>query len=54
MDASPAEVFQCPEPLLAFGLGLPPAIEIAHQLRDRGLPIPAHVLTIPDLAEALC
>jgi energy-coupling factor transport system ATP-binding protein len=54
MDASPAEVFQRPEPLHAFGLGLPPALEIAHRLREQGISIPAQVLTIPDLAEALC
>ena len=54
MDGPPAEVFERRKQLYALGLGLPPAVEIAHQLRDRGISIPADILTVSDLAEALC
>jgi energy-coupling factor transport system ATP-binding protein len=54
MDAPPEEVFEQGERLRAFGLGPPPAIEIAHGLRDWGVSLPPGLLTVEALAGALC
>ena len=54
MDGPPAEVFEQGAQLRALGLELPPAVEIAHHLRDDGLDLPLGLLTIEQLAGALC
>lgn len=54
LDGAPQEIFQRREQLHELGLGLPPAVEMAHQLRSQGMNLAAGILTIPDLAEALC
>jgi energy-coupling factor transport system ATP-binding protein len=54
MDGPPEEVFEQGEQLRAFGLGLPPAVEIAHGLRDHGVSLPPGLLTVEALADALC
>jgi energy-coupling factor transport system ATP-binding protein len=54
MDGSPAEVFEQGARLGELGLGLPPAVEIAHGLRERGLQLPPGLLTVEQLAVALC
>ncbi len=54
MDGTPAEVFERGAWLQEMGLALPPAVEIAHHLREAGLPLPAGLLTVESLAEALC
>ena len=54
IDAPPQEMTQHRERLLALGLGLPPAAEIAYQLRARGISLSTKILTVEDLAEALC
>jgi len=54
LDGSPAQVFAQGEPLRAWGLDLPFAVEVAHQLRGRGWRLPSDVLTIEQLTRALC
>lgn len=54
MDGPPEEIFEHEERLRPLGLDLPPAVEIAHGLRDRGMPLPAGLLTVGALARALC
>ena len=54
IDAPPQEMTQHRERLLALGLSLPPAAEIAYQLRARGISLSTKILTVEDLAEALC
>lgn len=53
MDGPPREVFEQGERLRALGLGLPPAVEIAHRLREQGLALPPSLLTVEALAGAL-
>lgn len=54
MDGPPAVVFEQGTQLQALGLGLPPMADIAQRLRAWGLPLPPTVLTVQDMAEALC
>jgi energy-coupling factor transport system ATP-binding protein len=54
MDAPPTDVFEQGERLRALGLDLPPAVEIAHRLRDQGMALPTGLLTVEALARALC
>lgn len=54
LDGPPAEIFARAEQLQEMGLGLPPAVEIAHRLRRAGLSLPPGLLTIDSVAEALC
>ena len=54
LDGPPEVVFEHRDRLLELGLGLPSAVEIAHHLRRAGLPLPAGLLTLQALAEALC
>ena len=53
MDGTPQEVFAHAKPLLALGLGLPPAAEIAHHLNHQGIELAHGLLTIEALVEAL-
>ncbi|MCL1805146.1 MAG: energy-coupling factor transporter ATPase [Clostridiales bacterium] len=53
MDGSPLEIFNQVEKLKELRLDVPPAVEMAHRLRQRGFPLPLTILTIEELAEAL-
>jgi len=54
MDGPPQVVFDQPERLQALGLDLPFSVEIGHRLRERGIVLPSGLLTIQELAGALC
>ena len=54
MDDSPALVFEHGSQLRSWGLDLPAAVEITHRLRERGLRLPQGLLTVEQLARALC
>ena len=54
MDGPPERVFERREQLRALGLDLPQAVEIAHRLRGWGMSLPAGLLTMETLADALC
>lgn len=53
LQGTPREVFAQPERLQALGLGLPPAAAIAQGLRQRGVPLPANILTAGELLQAV-
>jgi energy-coupling factor transport system ATP-binding protein len=54
LDGPPAQVFGQERRLRAIGLDVPTAVEMAGRLRRRGVPLPPHLLTIEQLARALC
>jgi len=54
MDGPPEEILEQEKRLRALGLGLPPTVEIAHRLRDEGIPLPPGLLTVKALVRALC
>lgn len=54
MDGPPEAIFEQEDRLHTLGLGLPPAVEIAQRLRDRGMTLPPDLLTVEALAGALC
>ncbi len=53
-QGSPAAIFAQPALLQTLGLELPPAAEIAHRLAELGVPLPRDLLTVSDVARALC
>jgi len=54
MDGPPEGIFEQGERLRAWGLNLPSAVQIAHSLRSKGVDLPAGLLTVEELARALC
>jgi energy-coupling factor transport system ATP-binding protein len=54
MDGPPVQVFEHDGQLRDWGLDLPTAVEIAHRLRERGWQLPQGLLTVEQLARALC
>jgi len=53
MEGSLGEVFSDAEALQALGLAPPPAARIAEKLRQNGWPIPAGVVDLQELKNAL-
>ena len=53
MDGTPREVFSRVEEVKALGLDVPPMAELADMLREGGLPLPAGILTVDDMAKEL-
>lgn len=54
MDGPPTVVFDDAARLYAIGVAPPVAVEIAWRLRERGIPLPPGLLTVAELARALC
>lgn len=54
LEGPPARVFEQTEVLRALGLGVPFAVEMACRLRKQGIPLPPGLLTVEELARALC
>ena len=54
MDGSPMDVLNQVEALRKLRLDVPPAVELASNLRKQGFTIPESTLTIEELAVALC
>jgi energy-coupling factor transport system ATP-binding protein len=54
LDGSPETVFGQGERLRGWGLDLPIAVEIGRRLREQGLALPPGLLTVEQLARALC
>ncbi len=54
IDGAPRVVFEQRERLQALGLDLPFPVEIGHRLRERGIELPLGLLTVQELAGALC
>ncbi len=54
MTGTPRAVFSRIGEVRALGLDVPPMTEMAAMLRAGGLDVPADVLTVPEMVEALC
>jgi energy-coupling factor transport system ATP-binding protein len=54
LDGSPETIFSQGERLRGWGLDLPIAVEIGRRLREQGLALPPGLLTVEQLARALC
>lgn len=53
MDGTPEEIFSRPEELIAIGLDVPKATELAMQLRAKGLALPQSIYTHEQLLKAI-
>ena len=54
MDGTPKEIFSRVDELKQYRMTVPAVTELAWQLKQRGLDLPAGILTIEELTEALC
>lgn len=54
MDGPPEQILAEADWLRELGLDVPPAVEVARRLRERGVPLPPGLLTMEALARALC
>lgn len=54
MKGTPHEVFLRAEELKALELDVPPAVELAMELRDRGIAVPEDILSMDEMVEYLC
>jgi len=53
MDGKPVEIFDRAGELKALGLAVPQVTELANALREAGVPLPAGILRVEELTEAL-
>ena len=54
MEGTPEEIFLRADDLKALSLDVPPAVDLAMKLRERGIDIPEGILTIDDMVNCLC
>lgn len=54
LRGTPREVFSETRRLEELGLAAPQATQVSSLLRDRGVPVPPGVLTVEELADAVC
>lgn len=54
MIGTPLEIFRRAEELKALSLGVPPAVDLADRLRQRGIEIPQDLLEVEDIVRYLC
>jgi energy-coupling factor transport system ATP-binding protein len=54
MDDQPKVVFSQVDELRRLHLDIPQVTELAHQLQNAGLEIPPNILTVEEMADALC
>ena len=54
MEGSPREVFAQTDRVLALGLDVPRMMKLADQLRAAGVPLPEGIMTVNEMAVALC
>ena len=54
MVGTPDEVFLRAAELKALSLGVPPAVDLAMKLRERGIEVPEGILDIDEMVEYLC
>ncbi|MCH5265107.1 MAG: energy-coupling factor transporter ATPase [Lachnospiraceae bacterium] len=53
MEGTPREIFSQVETLQRYHLDVPQVTLLAHELRNRGLPLPEGILTVGELVEAV-
>ena len=54
MEGTPEEIFLRADELKSLSLDVPPAVDLAMKLRERGKDIPEGILTIDDMVNCLC
>lgn len=54
MEGTPEEIFLRADEMKALSLDVPPAVDLAMKLRERGIDIPEGILTIDDMVNCLC
>lgn len=54
MEGTPEEIFLRADELKDLSLDVPPAVDLAMKLRERGIDIPEGILTIDDMVNCLC
>lgn len=54
MSGTPTEVFARVDEMKGYGLEVPPAMELTHELRKEGLPLPEIIMTKEELVKELC
>lgn len=54
MVGTPDDIFLRAAELKALSLGVPPAVDLAMKLRDRGIEVPEGILDIDEMVEYLC
>ena len=54
LEGAPAEVFEQVEQVRALGLDVPEMVELAGELREKGVPLPKGVLNVDGMVVELC
>ena len=54
MEGTPVEVFRRADELKALSLGVPPAVELGLELKERGIDAPDDIMTIDEMVDYLC
>ena len=54
LDGSPAPVFSQRQLLQSVNLDIPLAVELAGKLREKGIPVPEHIISTEEMVEYLC
>ena len=54
LNGTPREVFSQVETIKEIGLDVPQMTELAYRLRQEGLEVPADILTVEEMVDALC
>jgi len=54
MEGTPQSIFKKADQLRALRLDVPAMVDLAQQLRSDGLPLPESILTVEEMAVALC
>ncbi len=54
LNGTPREVFSQVEAIKEIGLDVPQMTELAYRLRQEGLEVPADILTVEEMVDALC
>ena len=54
MEGTPQEIFTRADELMELSLGTPPAVELALELRARGLDVPDNIMTVDEMVDYLC
>ena len=54
MDGAPRDVFTDGARMRAFGLDVPQMVELRMRLAERGIQLPPSILTVEEMAQALC
>ena len=54
MEGTPDEIFLKTQQLKELSLGVPPAVDLAMKLRERGVDVPEGILDIDEMVKYLC